>query len=91
VNARHQFLPRLAASLRAFLQLDSSPTNELGNNRDRNYVSVEPRVIYELTPNWDLSGSYRFRTQDTDSADRAYSNAFFVTVTYKAMPWTLGR
>jgi len=90
MNARHQFLPRLSASLRAFFQQDSSPTNESGSDRGRNYFSVEPRVIYQLTPTWDLSGSYRFRTQDTDSADRAYSNAFFVTVTYKPMQWTLG-
>ncbi len=89
-HARHQFLPRLSASLSAYFQQDSSPTDEPGSDRDRDYVSVEPRLIYELTPTWDLSGSYRFRTQDTDNADRVFSNAFFVTVTYKPMQWTLG-
>ncbi len=90
VNARHQFQPRLSSSLRIFFQQDSNPTDDVTVDRDRNYISVEPRLTWALAQNWDLTGSYRFRTQETDSADRAYSNAVFVTVTYRPESWTFG-
>jgi len=44
-----------------------------------------------MTENWDLTGSYRFRTQDTETANRANSNAFFVTVTYRPNSWVFER
>ena len=90
VNARHRFLPRLSGSLRAFFQLDSNPTDDSAAGRDRDFFSVEPRLTWAMAEDWDLTGSYRFRTQETETADRAYSNAIFVTVTYRPESWTFG-
>lgn len=81
-NARHQFLPRLSGTLRTYFQLVEDPT-ESTDSDDRNYLSVEPGLIYELALDWDLSARYRFRTQDSRSSDRAYSNAIFATLTYR--------
>ncbi len=90
VSANHRFLPRLSGSLRAFFQQDSNPTNDSTASRDRDFFSIEPRLTWAVGQDWDLTGSYRFRTQGTDTADRAYSNAVFVTVTYRPESWTFG-
>ena len=90
VNASHQFLPRLSGRARAFFQLDSDPTDTSAPGRDRDYFAIEPRLVWAMTEDWDLSGVYRFRTQDTQSGDRAFSNAIFVTVSYSPESWTFG-
>jgi hypothetical protein len=90
ISARHQFQPRLSGSVRAFVQQDSNPTDDSAASRDRNYFSIEPRLTWEVAEDWDLTGAYRFRTQDTATADRAFSNAIFVTVSYHPESWTFG-
>jgi Putative beta-barrel porin 2 len=91
VNARHQFQPRLSGTLRAFFQQESNPTDDPAANRDREFFSIEPRLTWMVAEDWGLTGSYRFRTQNTQTADQAYSNAVFVTVTYRPQGWVFER
>jgi len=91
VNASHKFLPRLSGGLRLFFQQESNPTGDTGTSRDRDFISVEPRLTWMVAEDWGLTGSYRFRTQDTETANRANSNAIFVTMTYRPNGWVFAR
>jgi hypothetical protein len=82
-NARHQFLPRLSGTLRTFFQMVEDPTEDDTGSDDRNYISVEPELTYQLAMDWDVSARYRFRSQESGNSDRAYSNAIFATITYR--------
>jgi hypothetical protein len=82
-RARHQFIPRLSGNLRTYFQLDNDPTDSSSESSERNYFSVETELVYEMALDWDLSASYRFRTQDTGTSNRANSNAVFATITYR--------
>ena len=81
-TASHRFLPRLSGSLSTLFQLGRDPNN---SDSDRDFFSLQPSLTYELAMEWDVSASYRFRTQDSEGSDRAYSNAIFATVTYRPL------
>ena len=49
----------------------------------RNFLVVQPSLIWSIDRDWDLSASYRFRTQDFENGERASSNAAFLTLTYR--------
>ena len=88
LSIRHQYEPRLSFSLAASYQTNRDPNDEDDNQDDRDYISIEPSVRWEFERDWFLSGSYRFRTQELASESRAYSNAVFVTVSYRIPKWT---
>ncbi len=88
LSIRHQYEPLLSFSLAARYQTNRDPNDEDDDSRDRDYLSIEPRVSWEFERDWFLSGSYRFRTQELASESRAYSNAVFVTVSHNFPKWT---
>lgn len=87
LSIRHQYEPRLSFSLAASYQENRDP-NDKDDNQDRDYISIEPGVRWEFERDWFLLGSYRFRTQELAGESRAYSNAVFVTVSYRFPKWT---
>ena len=87
LNAHYRFQPRWVASLATAFTLNQDPSDD-DDERDRNFFSVTPRIAYVVTPDWQVWSSYRFRTDNEKGADRAYSNAVFVGVTYSAPKWT---
>ncbi|MEM7172633.1 MAG: outer membrane beta-barrel protein [Pseudomonadota bacterium] len=89
-DASHQFLPRWFGGLNLYFQVDDDPNGGSDSNQDRNFLSVEPQITYQVLQELDLQASYRFRTQKEDSEDRAYSNAVFVSLIYRLPKWTFG-
>jgi len=87
LNANYRFQPRWRASLTSGFTLNQDP-NDDNDQRDRNFFTISPRIAYDLTPDWSIWSSYRFRTDNEKGSDRAYSNGVFVGVTYSAPQWT---
>ena len=77
-----QIVPRW----RWLLNADAYRNEEPSGNRsgsDRDYVSVTPRLRYQLAREWSLDAGYRYRYQKyDDNSDSAQSNAVFFTLAY---------
>jgi hypothetical protein len=87
LSIRHQFLPRWDFLFGAlYIKDEDDSTSGTGG---REYISLEPAVRWQVARNVDLSTSYRYRRQEFDSGSEADSNAVFITLTYRAMPWIL--
>jgi hypothetical protein len=86
-NISHRFLPKWTASLASTFQINQDP-NDDDDSRDRNFFRVRPRVSWQFLQDWQLSASYRFRTDNEDGEKRAYSNAVFFGLTYSTPKWT---
>ncbi len=54
------------------------------DREDRNYFSLQPRISWQATRWWTVSGGYRYRYQKYKNRNNGYadSNAVFVTVRY---------
>ena len=89
VSARHQFLPRWLFLFGATYIQDEDET--FSGTDQREYLSLQPTVRWRVARNIDLSTSYRYRREESDSAPKADSNAVFLTFTYRAKPWTWSR
>lgn len=90
VTANHRFLPRLAFSLATYFQDDSDP-NANSTSSDRTFLSVSPQLRWQITQDWDLSASYRFRWQERNQGAAATSNAVIVGLNYHPNAWFLAR
>lgn len=87
LGGNYRFKPRWVASLTSGFTLNQDP-NDDDDQRDRNFFTISPRIAYDLTQDWSIWSSYRFRTDDEKGSARAYSNGVFVGVTYAAPQWT---
>lgn len=90
ILANHRFLPRLTFVLSAYFQDDSDP-NANNTTSDRTFLSVSPRLRWQITEDWDLSASYRYRWQERGSSATASSNAAIVGLNYHPKAWFLAR
>jgi hypothetical protein len=70
----------LDANLRHNSNLDEDQGNE------STYFEIWPRLRYNLTEEWDLSPSYRYRAISRSNDDDADSHAFFINITYDLDP-----
>ena len=88
-SATHQFLPRWQFLFGAtYIKDEKEPT---AGTDGREYISLEPAVRWQVARTVDLSTSYRYRRQEYDSGSEADSNAVFLTLTYRPLPWMLSR
>lgn len=53
-----------------------------GNDEDRDFVSLEPGIDWQVAERWIASGSYRFRAQERRSDGWAISNAALISLRY---------
>ncbi len=89
-SVRHEFLPLLSAQVQGYFQFDGDPIDNVMGDRGRNFLRIEPQVTWDFAADWALSARYRFRTQGRDIQDRANSNSFFVTLTFRPLKETFG-
>lgn len=61
----------------------ASEQDERSGLDQRTFFAVQPSLTWSLDRDWDLSASYRFRTQEFESGESASSNAAFLTLTYR--------
>lgn len=70
---------------------DTSNITGTSNSDDtfRRYLSVSPSITWQLQDDLDLALSYRFQDETfRHPSDDAYSNAVFLTLTYRAPRWS---
>ena len=70
---------------------DTSNITGTSNSDDtfRRYLSVSPSITWQLQDDLDLALSYRFQNETFQHpTDEAFSNAVFLTLTYRAPRWS---
>jgi hypothetical protein len=84
----YPLVPRWLLGLDASAYRNRSPGGERRDN-DRRFVSVAPRLSFEIDESWRVSLVYRFRWQERDDdLGDAVSNAIFLTLNW-TRPWDL--
>ncbi len=63
-NFNYKILERLSTNFNLYY-LESTLVN-FNNNAIRKNLVIQPGISWQLTPEWTLAGSYRFRTQDSN-------------------------
>ena len=97
-DIKYKISETLSASFNANI-LESTIINSATGQKDRQYISFQPVIAWKLSPDWTLSGSYRYRTQDRaqDSLDNATqsksadSNLIMLTLNYNWQGLKLSR
>jgi hypothetical protein len=80
LSATRSVGPRLDLGIRSrFLKTTNVG---VGDSTERRYVLVEPTVAWRLTERLDLLASYRYRSKDDGSDDKAYGNRVSLSLTY---------
>jgi len=77
-----------------FSYLYSKPISGLRDVLDdtRQYISVTPSIRYQITPDWELSGSYRYRQQDNNLSEQVVSsNTIMLTIGYNWQGLSISR
>jgi hypothetical protein len=62
-----------------------------GDADDRNFVAAEPGVTWNFLPDWSARVAYKFRTQELDGENRAYSNGALASISWKLPGWGPGQ
>jgi hypothetical protein len=86
LRAVHQLSPRLDVSLRAsyFSNSTIAAGKDSLKRSDRDYYRVEPSINWNMTPEWKIGFSYRYREEDRDNYQNTVdSNGVFLTLTYQ--------
>lgn len=75
---------RTSFDLLGIIQQNESGGGRKDPNDERTYFSLEPRVSWQASRWWTVSGSYRYRQSEYTSSDDgpAESNAVYITVRY---------
>jgi hypothetical protein len=95
-NFNYSVLKNLSVNLNANYQKSTIVNNNqqqlvnLSSQRSRQNIVIEPSVHWNFLPEWSLTGSYRYRTQDKVTVDStvgspeklAESNLFMLSVNY---------
>lgn len=88
INLRWQFDQEFWFGLNSLFQFSEEPTD--GTSLDRTYFGIAPSVSWNITRDWALTTTYRFRTQKQENESAAYGNSFFVSLSYQFDQWTFG-
>lgn len=91
LNFNYQFIERLSGSFNANYQESSFVTS--GTSSTRKNIVIQPSLTWQMSPEWTLGGSYRYRLQDglftnnnnpnaVDPNAVAESNLFMLTINY---------
>lgn len=62
-----------------------------GDADDRNFVAAEPGVTWNFLPDWTARVAYKFRTQELEGENRAYSNGALASISWKLPGWGPGQ
>jgi hypothetical protein len=95
LNFNYKILERLSASFTTSWQ--ESTLVSTTNSPTRTNIVLEPVIRWQLAPEWTLSGSYRYRTQDrgvqiNNTGDiTAESNLFQISINYNWQGLSLSR
>ncbi len=86
LDLRHQLSERLTFLLDAKVFRNETNNNSFNqpDDEERTFLTINPRLRWQLTRWWGIAGSYRYRYQKYDDRnDSAKSNAFFIDLTYQ--------
>jgi len=80
---RYSLTERWEAEVRGQFTSTNSNLDATRSFNDADYMNIESRVSYALTPNWKVGGAYRFSWTDRQiDPDTAQGNAVFAFVSY---------
>lgn len=91
LNFDYKIADNLTANFNASYQQSTqiNSTNQGDNQRARKNISIQPSINWRLSPDWTLSGSYRYRSQNRSFSDNvnspntdAESNLFMLSINY---------
>lgn len=90
----YKLAERLSASFNTSYQ-ESTRINETDQGTRKN-ITVQPSINWQMTPDWTLTGSYRYRTQDRTQNNAASnitvdSNLFMLTINYNWQGLSISR
>jgi hypothetical protein len=92
-SGRFALLQHVSLDL-ATLYLLREAVGETDPSGRRDFVSIEPALVWRLAEDWDLRLGYRYRWQRFDDADEdpdASSNAVLGALTYRLPPLSMSR
>jgi len=87
LNLDHKAWETVGFRLGSFYRRNSESTSTGFNNESGQFASINPSVYWDLTRQWELSAGYRFRWDQDDSNDNAYSNTVMLSLTYQTPAW----
>jgi hypothetical protein len=78
--------------------VESTQVNNI-NDTTRENITFQPAIRWEMTPEWSISGSYRYRSQDTNQDDfgnltsnnSAESHLMMLTINYNWQGLSISR
>jgi len=90
VTVDHDLTP--VVSLRLLTRFIQQASTNLSGNNDRDFITVRPEVIWQLTPDLQLVGEYSYRRQKFQTAaNAAESNKVMITLQYNARRFSQSR
>ncbi len=84
LNASYRATPLVTVDLTTAF-IDQTSADDDGT--DRTFFSVEPGLVWQFLPDWSFRVAYKFRAQERESEDRAYSNGARASVTWRMPGW----
>ena len=92
LNINDKITEKISADFSTASQLSKSATSSINDQPTRHNINVRPSLNWNMTPDWTLSGSYRYRIQLSDDQDGAVdSNLFMLSVNYNWQGLSLSR
>ncbi len=96
-NINYKITERLSSNFNIYY-LESTQVNQINQSTRKNII-IEPGISWQMAPEWTLSGSYRYRTQDSNQDDfgnitgnrSAESNLLMLTLKYNWQGLSISR
>jgi hypothetical protein len=84
LSLQHKLSARTTFNLSGSAQQNESGGGSNDSSSDRTYFSVEPKLSWQASPWWTITGSYRYQQSENTSSDEgaAESNAVYLTLKY---------
>lgn len=83
LRASRELRPRLEAAFSGRVFRTRSLDERIGEAEGRDYASLQPSLTYQLTPEWSVTGEYRFEYVDRDeNQGDAYGNSVFLSIDF---------
>jgi hypothetical protein len=87
LNLDFQAWQTVGFRLNSFYRRNSDSTSTGFSDETNQLASINPRVIWQLTRQWDLFAGYRFRWEEDGNSDNATSNTVQLGLTYQTPVW----
>jgi hypothetical protein len=84
LNINYKITERIWADFSSGYQLSKfeATSTRARNNTSRQNINLNPSINWNITRDWTLSGSYRYRIQLSENQDAVDSNLFMLSVNY---------